>query len=80
MDLIKQMMERRAALNVQAPIMVESTIERPTPAQRVKEEKRQKSLRERRKEIIADKPKHKVVKEYFEDLITELCYSSSDEE
>jgi hypothetical protein len=80
MDLIKQMMERRAALNIQAPVMVSSTTERPTPAEKVKQDKRAKSMRERRKEIIAEKPKNKVVKDYFEDLISELCYSSSEEE
>jgi GTP1/Obg family GTP-binding protein len=76
MDLIKQMVQRRQQLGITA----EKSVPAETPAQRVKVAEAPKSLRQRRRDIIENKPKSKVLKEYFEDLIAEHCEDSSDED
>lgn len=75
MDLIKKMAERRVALGVT------STAPASTPAKQQQEmAKAGKSLHQRKKDIIDNTPKAKIVKEYFEDLIAELEADTSDDE
>lgn len=65
----------RAKLN----IVKETTKEVFSPAP-LDMDKRPKSMNKRRKDIIEDKPKAKIVREYFQDLSARLSQYSDDEE
>jgi hypothetical protein len=71
MDLIKmaQMNKARAMGNTAG-----STVPIPPLGQKPK------TLNSRRADIIENMPKIKVVREYFEDLVTRLCEYSDDED
>lgn len=73
MDLIKQMTQRRAALGITTNAIPE------TKAEQIRVMQKQKTLRQRRQEIIDSKPKPKVVLDYLEDLI-QANLESSDED
>jgi hypothetical protein len=73
MDLIKQMVANRIAQGVH-------TNTPPAKAEAARQQQKQKSLRQRRQEIIDNKPKPKMVLAYFEDLIRENLESSSEED
>lgn len=75
MDLIKKMAERRVAMGVTSTAPASSPVK-----QHQEMAKAGKSLGQRKKEIIENTPKAKIVKEYFEDLISELEADTSDEE
>jgi hypothetical protein len=75
MDLIKKMAERRVILGVTSTAPAASTAK-----QHQEMAKAGKSLSARKKEIIENTPKAKIVKEYFEDLIAELEADTSDED
>lgn len=74
MDLIRQMMINREAKGVTSnkPLVKEA------PMTKDESFKGGMSFSERRKEIIKNKPKKKVVREYFIELIERECESDSD--
>lgn len=74
MDLIKQMVANRIAqgIHTNAPP--------PSKAEQVRQMQKVKTLRQRRQDIIDNKPKAKIVLSYFEDLIRENLESSSEED
>lgn len=74
MDLIKQMVANRVAqgIHTNAPP--------PNKAEQVRQQQKVKTLRQRRQEIIDNKPKPKIVLSYFEDVIRENLESSSEED
>lgn len=74
MDIIKQMVANRVAqgIHTNAPP--------PTKAEQVRQLQKTKTLRQRRQEIIDNKPKPKIVLAYFEDVIRENLESSSEDE
>jgi GTP1/Obg family GTP-binding protein len=71
MDLIRQMAARRAELGLNAKTAeAKKDDEKKPPSVAISLGKvAPKSLRERRNEIIENKPKLKKVKEYFEEVI-----------
>lgn len=73
MDLLKQMTANRIAQGI-------TTQTPPAKAEQVRQMQKQKTLRQRRQDIIDNKPKTKVVMDYFEDLIRENLESSSEED
>ena len=73
MDLIKQMMQNRIAQGI-------TTNTPPAKAEAARVQQKQKTLRQRRQDIIDNKPKSKVVLDYFEDLIRENLESSDEED
>ena len=73
MDLIRQMMINREAKGVQSNKPVKSE----APACKEESFKGGKSFSERRREIIKEKPKKKIVREYFEELVSMMCDSDS---
>jgi hypothetical protein len=75
MDLIRMMNENRAKMN----IVKETKKEVFSPAP-LAMDKRPKTFQQRRKDIITEVPKIKVVREYFADLVKRLSGYSSDEE
>jgi len=70
MDLIKQMIQNRIAQGI--------TTNAP-PATSIRAMQKTKSLRQRRQDIIDNKPKPKIVLQYFEDVIQQNLESSDDE-
>jgi hypothetical protein len=74
MDLIKKMAERRVALGVTSTAPPTSTAK-----QHQEMAKAGKTLSSRRREIIDNTPKAKIVKEYFEDLVAELEADTDDD-
>jgi hypothetical protein len=71
MDLIKMAQANKArAMGLTAG----SSVPIPAPGEKPK------TLNSRRKDIIDDMPKIKVVREYFTDLVARLCEYSDDEE
>lgn len=75
MDLIRQMHENRAKLN-----MVRETAKQVFQPPPLAADKRPKTLAQRRKDIIDDCAKPKIVREYFTDLIARLTAYSDDED
>ncbi len=73
MDLIKQMVQNRIAQGIH-------TNTPPQKAEQIRQQQKQKTLRQRRQDIIDNKPKAKVVLDYFEDLIRENLESSDEED
>jgi hypothetical protein len=71
MDLIKM-----AQMNKARSMGLTAGSSQPIPAPGEKP----KTLNSRRADIIENMPKIKVVREYFEDLVTRLCEYSDDEE
>ncbi len=74
MDLIKQMTQRRLALGITTNAVPE------TKAEQVRLMQKQKTLRQRRQDIIDNKPKPKIVLDYFDDLIRANLESSDEED
>ena len=74
MDIIKQMVANRVAqgIHTNAPP--------PARAEQMRQVQKVKTLKQRRQEIIDNKPKPKIVLAYFEDLIAENLESSSEED
>lgn len=74
MDLIKQMVQNRVAqgIHTNAPP--------PAKAEQIRQQQKTKTLRQRRQDIIDNKPKSKVVLDYFEDLIRANLESSDEED
>lgn len=74
MDLIKQMVQNRIAqgIHTNAPP--------PAKAEQIRQMQKAKTLRQRRQDIIDNKPKPKIVLDYFEDLIRENLESSDEDE
>lgn len=75
MDLIRMMNENRAKMN-----MVKETRKDVFTPPPLAMDKRPKTMAARRKDIIDESPKIKVVREYFNDLINRLTQDSDDEE
>jgi len=75
MDLIRMMNENRAKMNIVRETKKE--VFSPPP---LAMDKKPKTLNTRRKDIIEDVPKIKVVREYFEALVARLSEYSDDEE
>lgn len=73
MDLIKQMVQNRIAQGI-------TTNTPPQKAELVRQMQKQKTLRQRRQDIIDNKPKPKIVLEYFEDVIRQNLESSDEDE
>lgn len=73
MDLIKQMVQNRIAQGI-------TTNTPPAKTEQIRVMQKQKTLRQRRQDIIDNKPKPKIVLGYFEDLIQANLESSDDEE
>lgn len=74
MDLIKQMVANRVAQGVH------TNVPPPNKAEQIRQQQKTKTLRQRRQDVIDEKPKPKVVLSYFEDLIAQNLESSSDED
>ena len=74
MDLIKQMVAKRVALGIHTNAPPKEK------AEQIRQQQKTKTLRQRRQDIIDDKPKPKVVLSYFEDLIQQNLESSSEED
>lgn len=78
MDILRQMTERRKEMGMVGSGIIEKS--KPSRTPQPKAEKRT-TLREMRNRIIEDKPKAKVVKEYFQEVVNRLAVESdSDEE
>jgi len=75
MDLIRMMNENRAKLNLVRETKKE--VFSPPPLDM---NKKPKTLNKRRKDIIDEEPKIKIVREYFIDLVARLSEYSNDEE
>jgi hypothetical protein len=75
MDLIRMMHENRAKMNIIKETKKE--VFSPPPLDM---DKRPKTLNKRRKDIIEEQPKIKIVREYFTDLVARLSEYSDDEE
>jgi hypothetical protein len=73
MDLLKQMVANRVAqgIHTNAPP--------PQKAEQIRQMQKTKTLRQRRQDIIDNKPKPKMVLDYFEDLIRENLESSDED-
>ena len=78
MELIKQMTERRKEMGITSEKPKKD--EKPASVAVSLSAKAPKSLKERRQDIIESKPKIKVIKEYFEDIINHAVESDSDED
>lgn len=78
MDILRQMTERRKEMGMVGT----GIIEKSKPSRTYEKPKAEKlTLREMRNRIIEDKPKAKVVKEYFQEVVNRLAVESdSDEE
>jgi len=78
MDILRQMTERRKEMGMVGT----GIIEKSKPSRTHEKPKPEKlTLREMRNRIIEDKPKAKVVKEYFQEVVNRLAVESdSDEE
>lgn len=77
MDILRQMTERRKEMGMVGSGIIEKS--KPSRTPQPKPEKL--TLREMRNRIIEDKPKAKVVKEYFQEVVNRLAVESdSDEE
>lgn len=78
MDILRQMTERRKEMGMVGTGIIEKS--KPSRVPQPKAEKRT-TLREMRNRIIEEKPKAKVVKEYFKEVVDRLAVESdSDEE
>lgn len=78
MDILRQMTERRKEMGMVGSGIIEKS--KPSRTPKPKAEKRT-TLREMRNRIIEEKPKAKVVKEYFKEVVDRLAVESdSDEE
>lgn len=73
MDLIKQMVANRIAQGI-------TTNTPPQKANQIRVMQKQKTLRQRRQDIIDNKPKPKMLLEYFEDVIRENLESSDEDD
>jgi hypothetical protein len=73
MDLIKTMLQNRKSAGMTPTIKGTNTIAVVPSDER-------NSLRAMKRNIIEKKPGKKVIKEYFEAVVEQLCESSSDEE
>ena len=82
MDLIRQMAAKRQelGLNAKTPEARKDDKKAPPSVAVSLGKVAPKSLRERRNKIIEDKPKLKVVKEYFEDVIDHAIQDESSDE
>jgi hypothetical protein len=77
MDILRQMTERRKEMGMVGTEIIEKS--KPSRTPKPKPEKL--TLREMRNRIIEEKPKAKVVKEYFQEVVNRLAVESdSDEE
>jgi hypothetical protein len=77
MDILRQMTERRKEMGMVGT----GIIEKSKPSRTPKPKPEKLTLREMRNRIIEEKPKAKVVKEYFQEVVNRLAVESdSDEE
>jgi len=75
MDLIRMMEANRAKMN-----MIKETKKEVFSPPPLAMDKKPKTLNTRRKDIITESPKPKIVREYFTDLVKRLSEYSDDEE
>jgi len=75
MDLIRMMEANRAKMN-----MIKETKKEVFSPPPLAMDKKPKTLNSRRKDIITESPKPKIVREYFTDLVKRLSEYSDDEE
>lgn len=75
MDLIRMMEANRARMN-----MIKETKKEVFSPPPLAMDKKPKTLNSRRKDIITESPKPKIVREYFTDLVARLSEYSDDEE
>jgi hypothetical protein len=75
MDLIRMMEANRAKMN-----MIKETKKEVFSPPPLAMDKKPKTLNSRRKDIIGESPKPKIVREYFTDLVKRLSEYSDDEE
>ena len=78
MDILRMMTERRKEMGMSGTGIIDKSHSKkkdPPPTQK------RTTLREMRNKIIEDKPKAKVVKEYFQEVVNRMAVESdSDEE
>jgi len=75
MDLIRMMEANRAKMN-----MIKETKKEVFSPPPLALDKKPKTLNSRRKDIMTETPKPKIVREYFTDLVKRLSEDSEDEE
>jgi len=75
MDLIRMMEANRAKMN-----MIKETKKEVFSPPPLAMDKKPKTLNSRRKDIMTESPKPKIVREYFTDLVKRLSEYSDDEE
>jgi hypothetical protein len=75
MDLIRMMEANRAKMN-----MIKETKKEVFSPPPLALDKKPKTLNSRRKDIMTESPKPKIVREYFTDLVKRLSEYSDDEE
>jgi hypothetical protein len=75
MDLIRMMEANRAKMN-----MIKETKKEVFSPPPLALDKKPKTLNSRRKDIMTETPKPKIVREYFTDLVKRLSEYSDDEE
>lgn len=79
MDILRQMTERRKEMGMVGTGIIEKS--KPSRTYEKPKAEKRTTLREMRNRIIEDKPKAKVVKEYFQEVVNRLAVESdSDEE
>ena len=79
MDLIKQMIERRKQLGILEETS-DATKKGKNAPKPIDMNGRRPTLKEMRSDIIQRKPKAKIVKKYFEEVISRMTADSSDDE
>jgi hypothetical protein len=75
MDLIRMMEANRAKMN-----MIKETKKEVFSPPPLALDKKPKTLNSRRKDIMTETPKPKIVREYFTDLVKRLSEDSEDDE